>query len=74
MAEFLALITVLLTYWFFLAIGFGSILAPIISWNRNASIVWALVHSWLGWFYVLYYHFFLRKKSSITPESLQKPN
>jgi len=36
-------------------IGFGSVLAMIISWNRNASVVWAVIHGWFSWFYVIYY-------------------
>ena len=41
-------------------IGFGVILAMIISWDQNKSILWAIVHGFFGWFYVLY--FYLGKK------------
>lgn len=36
-------------------ISFGSVLAIVISWTMNKSIVWAIVHGLLGWLYVLYY-------------------
>ncbi len=35
-------------------ITLGSILAVVISWTVNRSIVWAIVHFFFGWFYVLY--------------------
>ena len=34
----------------------GAILAMIISWSRNKSILMSLVHGFFGWFYVLYYY------------------
>ena len=36
-------------------IGIGSALAIVISWDRNKSILYALLHGILGWFYVIYY-------------------
>lgn len=36
-------------------IGFGSVLAITISWSLHQSILWALVHGALSWFYVVYY-------------------
>lgn len=36
-------------------ISFGSVLAIVISWTMNKSIVWAIIHGLLGWLYVLYY-------------------
>jgi hypothetical protein len=36
-------------------IGFGSALAITISWSVNQSIVWAVIHGVLSWFYVIYY-------------------
>lgn len=36
-------------------LGLGTVLAIIISWSVNHSILWALVHGFLGWFYVVYY-------------------
>ncbi|WP_176399710.1 hypothetical protein [Novosphingobium sp. B 225] len=38
-------------------IGLGSAIAVAISWSLNKSIVWALVHGVLGWFYVAYHAF-----------------
>ena len=36
-------------------IGFGTALAITISWSVNKSILWAIVHGFLSWLYVLYY-------------------
>lgn len=36
-------------------IGFGTALAIAISWNAHHSIVWAIVHGCLSWFYVIYF-------------------
>ena len=36
-------------------IGLGSALAVAISWSLHKSIVWAIVHGVLSWFYVIYY-------------------
>jgi hypothetical protein len=36
-------------------IGFGSALAITISWSVNHSILWAIVHGFFSWFYVIYY-------------------
>jgi hypothetical protein len=36
-------------------IGFCTALAIAISWSANKSIVWAIVHGLLSWFYVIYY-------------------
>ena len=36
-------------------VGMGTALAIAISWSVNQSIVWAIVHGFLGWFYVAYY-------------------
>lgn len=36
-------------------IGFGSALAITISWSVNHSILWAIVHGFLSWIYVIYY-------------------
>ena len=33
----------------------GTGLAVAISWSVNKSILWAMLHGFLGWFYVLYY-------------------
>lgn len=36
-------------------IGFGSALAIAISWSVNKSIIWACIHGFFSWFYVIYY-------------------
>jgi hypothetical protein len=36
-------------------IGFGSALAITISWSLHKSLVWAIIHGILSWFYVIYY-------------------
>ena len=36
-------------------IGFGSALAITISWSANHSILWAILHGFFGWLYVIYY-------------------
>ncbi len=36
-------------------IGFGAVLAIVISWSNNSSILWAIVHGVLSWLYVIYY-------------------
>lgn len=41
-------------------ITFGSALAIAISWSANKSILWAIIHGLLGWFYVLYFALFKR--------------
>jgi len=36
-------------------ITFGTALAIAISWSLHKSILWALVHGFFSWFYVIYY-------------------
>ena len=36
-------------------ISFGSALAITISWSVNKSILWAILHGLLSWFYVIYF-------------------
>jgi len=36
-------------------VGFGSALAITISWSVNGSILWAIIHGFLSWLYVIYY-------------------
>jgi hypothetical protein len=35
--------------------GFGSILAMILSWSRNASILYCVGHGIASWIYVIYF-------------------
>jgi hypothetical protein len=36
-------------------IGLGSAIAVVCSWQRNRSILWAILAGILGWFYVIYF-------------------
>ena len=36
-------------------ISFGSALAIAISWSVHKSILWAIVHGFLSWIYVIWY-------------------
>jgi len=36
-------------------ISFGSALAIAISWSTHQSILWAILHGFFSWFYVLYF-------------------
>ncbi len=43
-------------------IGLGSVIAGITSWERNKSVLLAIIHGIFSWFYVIY--FVLTRKSS----------
>lgn len=36
-------------------IGLGSVIAVVTSWERNKSILWAILHSMLSWVYVIHF-------------------
>ncbi len=36
-------------------VGLGAALAVAISWSKNGSILWAILHGVLSWVYVIYY-------------------
>ena len=36
-------------------VTFGSAMAIAISWSVNKSLLWAIFHGVLSWFYVIYY-------------------
>ena len=36
-------------------IGLGSVIAVVCSWDRNRSILWAILAGILSWFYVIYF-------------------
>ena len=36
-------------------VGFGSALAMVISYTNYHSILWAIVHGFFSWFYVIYF-------------------
>jgi len=35
--------------------GIGSSLAIVLSWSKNKSILWAILHGLLSWIYVIYF-------------------
>lgn len=37
------------------AIGLGSIIAVVVSWQENHSVIWAMIHGVLGWIYLLWH-------------------
>jgi hypothetical protein len=37
------------------SLGLGTVIAVVASWERNKSILWAIIHGFLSWFYVIYY-------------------
>jgi hypothetical protein len=39
-------------------ITFGSALAIVLSYSVNKSILWAIIHGLLSWFYVIYFALF----------------
>ncbi len=42
-------------------VGLGTVIAVVISWSRNKSILWAIIHGILGWLYVIYALIFPKK-------------
>ena len=42
-------------------VGLGTIIAVVISWSRNKSVLWAIIHGILGWLYVIYAAFVPKK-------------
>jgi len=38
-------------------IGLGSAIAVAISWSIHKSILWAILHGFLGWLYVIWHAF-----------------
>jgi ABC-type Fe3+-siderophore transport system permease subunit len=36
-------------------IGLGSVLAVVVSWERNKSVLFAFIHGILSWLYVIYF-------------------
>ena len=34
---------------------FGTVVAVALSWSVNKSILWAILHGFLSWLYVIYY-------------------
>jgi hypothetical protein len=38
-------------------IGLGSVIAVVCCWQRNRSILWAILAAIFSWFYVIYFAF-----------------
>lgn len=36
-------------------IGLGAVIAVVCSWQRNKSILWAILAGFLSWIYVIYF-------------------
>ena len=36
-------------------IGLGSVIAGVTSWERNKSVLWAIIHGFFSWIYVIYF-------------------
>ena len=36
----------------------GLVLAMIISWDLNHSVLWAVLHGWASWGYIIYWAYF----------------
>jgi hypothetical protein len=43
------------TVYYSTGIGLGNIIAVVISWSVNHSVLWAIIHGIFGWFYIIYY-------------------
>jgi hypothetical protein len=55
-------------------IGLGSVIAAICSWERNHSIIWAIIAAILSWFYVIYFALTRRlQQRAVTPPIPQFP-
>jgi hypothetical protein len=38
-------------------VGLGSVIAVVLSWERNKSILFAILHGLFSWLYVIYFAF-----------------
>lgn len=39
-------------------VSFGTVLAIVLSWSANKSILWAIIHGLFSWVYVIYFALF----------------
>lgn len=39
-------------------LGYGAVVAMILSYSVNKSILWMLIDGWLSWLYVIYFALF----------------
>jgi hypothetical protein len=42
-------------------VSLGTVIATVISWDRNKSILFAIIHALLSWIYVIYAAFFTKE-------------
>ena len=42
-------------------VSLGTVIAAVISWDRNKSILLAIIHALLSWIYVIYAAFFTKE-------------
>ena len=42
-------------------VSLGTLIAAVISWDRNKSILFAIIHALLSWIYVIYAAFFTKE-------------
>jgi hypothetical protein len=55
-----------------MGIGLGSVIAAICSWQRNRSILWAIIAGMLSWVYVIYYALTRRAEPSASNPSIPR--
>jgi len=48
-------------------VGLGTVIAVVVSWSRNRSILWAIFHGICSWLYVIYYIATDQTKNDATP-------
>ena len=42
-------------------IGIGAVIAVVLSWTTWHSVLWAIIHGFCGWLYVVYWVIYIRK-------------
>jgi p-aminobenzoyl-glutamate transporter AbgT len=40
------------------SLGLGTLIGVLLSWSVNKSVLWAIIHGFFGWFYVIYHIIF----------------
>lgn len=48
-------------------VGLGAVIAVVCSWERNRSILWALIAGFLSWVYVIWFAVTRRPDEKKTP-------
>ncbi len=47
-----------MTHYYVGGFSLGCLIAVALSWGANHSVLWAIIHGFFGWFYVIYYLLF----------------